>query len=507
MKNRVKNIAVFITLAVSLTAQANLQADAQFIKLNQLVGAAEQRGLSRDYYLSSAQMQSLEELYRRDRSAFQAVLSAQASRVASDLHGGRLKPSKLIEFTYLNDKTTDLSSHVQNYLSQQISLQQLLQAVEPSNEFYRQQLRILLHLQNAKNQPELSLAGQTLQTLRLDVVNPELVLLLRQRLNLFGYENSLNQAVFDTELEEVVKRFQADHKLTADGIVGGASWRVLGRSLDSLISLAAINVDRARWIQNGTLPAERIWVNITSQDFNLYQNNESVMSFRTIVGRAERKTPIMTDALRSIVLNPTWTVPISIFVRDKLAQIKADPSYVSRMNMRLIDDMTGQVVDAASVDWTAIDETNLHYTLVQMPGAGNALGYIKFPLRNPHAIYMHDTDSRGLFQNEVRYFSSGCVRLEKPFEFAAKVLEAPEWTEESLRMASEMSPVPVTEPSNLRAPRSIPVYLMYQTIFRNSEGKLIVMPDVYGVDQATAERITDPDAYVPAALEPEQATN
>lgn len=498
-----KNMIFFLSLFLSFVAQANLQADAQFTLLNQLVSAAEQRGLVREHYLSQAQVESIAALYRQsDRASYQAELLARASRVVSDLQGGRVKPSKLIEFTYLADKTADHSSLVQSYLLQQTSLVQLLQAIEPSNEFYRQQLRILIELKNAKNQPELNLpVGQSLQTLRLDVINPELILFLRQRLSLFGYENNLTLPVFDPELEEVIKKFQTDHRLTADGIVGGASWRILGRSMDSLVQLAAVNLDRARWVQNGALPAERIWVNIAAQDFNLYQNNESTMSFRSIVGRAERKTPIMTDALRSIVLNPTWTVPISIFARDKLAQIKADPSYVSRMNMRLIDDMTGQVVDATTVDWSLIDETNLHYTLVQMPGPGNALGFIKFPLRNPHAIYMHDTDSRGLFQNEIRYFSSGCVRLEKPFEFAEKVLEAPEWTAESLRLASEMSPTPATEPSNLRAPRSIPVYLMYQTIFKNPEGKLIVMSDVYGVDQATVERSANPDAYVPPVEE------
>ncbi|MEQ1723920.1 MAG: L,D-transpeptidase family protein, partial [Pseudobdellovibrio sp.] len=301
------------------------------------------------------------------------------------------------------------------------------------------------------------------------------------RLANLGYENDITNPTFDIELAALVMSYQTDHKLESDGVVGSNSWLYLNRDITQLITQAIINLDRTRWLPD-QLESERIFVNLAEQNFKFFKNNIAVMDFKTINGRLDRQTPMMIDMIKNVVLNPTWTVPFSIFVKDKLPLIKEDPRVISRLNMKLIDDLTGQEVDPLTIDWSLIDATNLRYTLVQKPGPWNALGFIKFPLQNPYAIYLHDTDSRQLFDKDERLISSGCVRLQQPFEVAESLLDNPKWTVETLKQATELNTVQATDQTWLKTKRNIPVYLFYLTQFIKNDSKIVILNDSYGID-------------------------
>ena len=216
------------------------------------------------------------------------------------------------------------------------------------------------------------------------------------------------------------------------------------------------------------------------------------MAFKTINGRLDRQTPLLFDSMSHLYLNPTWTVPQSILLKDKIPSFVANPQAVIDLKMDVINDLTGNKEDPFSIDWSRINENYSPYTLVQRPGKHNALGFIKFPLTNPYAIYLHDTNSRELFSNTERLISSGCVRLEQPFEFAEKIINSVEWNADSLRAASEYLSPEATGSTKLRF-KAIPVYLFYLTTAVNEDGRTVISKDAYGLDTDTYTVLTQED--------------
>jgi murein L,D-transpeptidase YcbB/YkuD len=192
---------------------------------------------------------------------------------------------------------------------------------------------------------------------------------------------------------------------------------------------------------------------------------------------------MLIDVAREVVLNPTWTVPRTIFVKDKLSKLReTSGGYALDLHARVYSDINGQEVDPYSIDWNQ-DPSRLPYTLVQSPGPWNALGRIKFPLTNDYAIYLHDTNERNLFIESDRLRSSGCVRLQKPFDLGAKLLAGTNWTVDSLMAATELAPVQAEKPTSLSLKRNVPVYLAYKTLTK-SGNKLISSNDPYAIDAA-----------------------
>ncbi|MBY0554155.1 L,D-transpeptidase family protein [bacterium] len=456
---------------IQLQAQTEVNMSRQQILLENLLSAADSRGLPRDIYINDTTPAILN----------QAEIVKIASLIASDLSRGHILPTDISDRVRINPKKFTKQAEVQKYLNETISLNDLFLQIEPKNQLYIQQLRILNHLKAMKNSGWANAPRGTLPLLKIGSNAPNSIKYLRARLANLGYTSDITNTVFDIELAALVMDFQNDHKLEADGVVGSKSWTYLNRDINQLITQALINLDRTRWLPD-SLESERIFVNLAEQNFKFYQNNQIVMDFNTINGRLDRQTPMMIDMIKNVVLNPTWTVPFSIFVKDKLPLIQQDPGVIARLNMKLIDDLTGQETDPYSVDWSQMDATNLHYTLVQLPGPWNALGFIKFPLQNPYAIYLHDTDSRNLFAKSERLFSSGCVRLQQPFELAEKILENPKWTVDTLKMATEENPMQATEQTWLKTKRNIPVYLFYLTQFLKNDSKIVILNDAYGID-------------------------
>jgi murein L,D-transpeptidase YcbB/YkuD len=182
--------------------------------------------------------------------------------------------------------------------------------------------------------------------------------------------------------------------------------------------------------------------------------------------------------LKYLVFNPTWTVPYSIATKDILPKVKEDPGYLAARNF-IVKDRGGSPVAAESIDWASLGPGNFPYTLVQQPGTSNALGEIKFMFPNEHAVYLHDTPSKALFNRADRTFSSGCVRVDKPFELAALLLGPDGWDAE--RVEAERQ---TRELSTVLLSKTVPVLLLYWTAEVDDDGVLQFFEDVYERDQA-----------------------
>jgi murein L,D-transpeptidase YcbB/YkuD len=299
-------------------------------------------------------------------------------------------------------------------------------------------------------------------------------------------------AVYDGKLERAVRRFQKRHGLDVDGMVGARSFQALNVPVEDRIGQILASLERGRWILR-SLKQDFVIVNIAAFKTYLVRGGKVIWRARSIVGRDFRKTPVFRDEIRYMEFNPTWTVPPGILANDIVPRMQKDPSYLSRNDFSLID-RNGRRVNPAAVDWSKAAKRGLPYSVVQAPGPKNALGLVKFMFPNPHLVYLHDTPSRGLFGRSERVFSSGCVRVENPFDFAALLLDGqPAWSREKIdRVVASGKTTTV----HLKAP--LPVLLLYWTAWVDTDGLTNFRRDIYDRDSWVLDALDD--AFDPATL-------
>jgi len=287
--------------------------------------------------------------------------------------------------------------------------------------------------------------------------------------------------LFDEDLDSAVRAFQDDQRLAVDGVVGRQSIAALNAGPEQRIEKLRINLDRARWLRDVARTGRHVVVNIAGFRVYLIEDDRIIWETRAIVGKPYRKTPLFKNEIKYLVLNPTWT-PTPRMVRDDIApKYREDPNYLAAHNM-VVYDGSGAQIDAATADWSKPGR----YRVVQQPGPDNALGEVKFMFPNKHHVYLHDTPSRNLFDENERAFSSGCIRVDDPIELARRLLaDQPSWQPETIdaTLASgETKTVHLSEP--------VPVYLLYWTANPLMEGPEIeYLPDVYERDQAVLEAL------------------
>ncbi len=284
------------------------------------------------------------------------------------------------------------------------------------------------------------------------------------------------------EVVAAVQRFQARHGLAADGSVGPATLAALNVSVDRRIDQLRANLERGRWVM-GDLERDFIVVNIAGFRTYLVHDDEVVWSTRSQVGKPYRRTPIFKAKMTYVVLNPTWTVPPTIFRQDILPQLRKSSGYLATRNIDAVDSKGG-VVDPATVDWTSA--RSYPYSFVQRPGPTNALGRIKFMFPNEHFVYLHDTPSRDLFEQTSRAFSSGCIRIENPLELATLLLGA-KWTRARLDQA-----LATERTQTVFLDKPVTVMLLYWTTDVDAQGRVAFWPDVYTNDSHVIEELGAP---------------
>ena len=306
------------------------------------------------------------------------------------------------------------------------------------------------------------------------------VVALRDRLIAMGYLPRRAQAGFDTGLADALRAFQADHGLAVDGIAGPATLAALNTDVDTRLGQVIVAMERERWLNlPDGLGARHVRVNLA--DFHTRLIDDGRVSFvtRSVVGaRGDGKpTPEFSDEMEYMELNPTWTVPRGILGRDYLPRLKRNPGAASYLQ---VVDRRGRVVPRASVNFDAYTARSFPYSLVQPPGPRNALGTVKFMFPNPHAIYLHDTPDKHLFERARRTYSSGCIRLQRPHDFAYHLLARQSDNPEALfqgRLATGQR-------TRIALEETVPVHLTYRTAFTQPRGRVQYREDIYGRDAA-----------------------
>ena len=218
------------------------------------------------------------------------------------------------------------------------------------------------------------------------------------------------------KLVKSIKEFQCKNNLTEDGKIGKLTFKALQRTKQDYINQIALNMERWRWSKTPT-EKQYVWVNIPKYEMMVVEKDTLVMKSRVIIGAPDHQTPLLKSTIRYFLIYPYWTVPFSIATKEILPILKRDTSYLRRKNFQVLDG-NNQVVDHTKIKWKKYTKTYFPWRLRQNIGEDNSLGILKFNFENKYGVYMHDTDSRRLFNREMRAMSHGCCRLEKFMDFA-----------------------------------------------------------------------------------------
>ena len=325
-------------------------------------------------------------------------------------------------------------------------------------------------------------------TIRPDAEDPRLAPLAKRLLvsgDISAADMSESTSEYNETLQEAVRHFQARHGLEADGLVGRATLRALNVSIERRIEQIRVNLERLRWDLD-TVSQDLILVNIPAFEAHFIRDGEIVWTTNVIVGDPENKTPVFNSRLKSVVFNPTWTVPHSIASKELLPKIKKDPSFFRRGNYDLFD-RAGKPVDPSSVEWNAVEQGTFHFTMMQQPGPANQMGQVKFMIPNDYSVCLHDTPDKSLFASAGRAFSHGCIRLEEPLGLAEVLLGSQNWTRKQVD-----SQVKSRETRSVVLAEPLPVHVVYWTAEVDDLGVMHFYDDIYEWDATVLERLDKP---------------
>jgi murein L,D-transpeptidase YcbB/YkuD len=288
---------------------------------------------------------------------------------------------------------------------------------------------------------------------------------LRAKLHVSDHPDS---TLYDAKVAAAVRKFQESADLKATGVLDDRTVKALNSpKRDRQIDTILVNMERWRWLprQLGASSIGNAYVILNVPDFTLkvMQNGAQVWTTRVVTGKpGKHATPMLTETMKFITVNPTWNVPPSIIYNEYLPALQQDPTVLQRMGLRLERSRDGSI------------------HISQPPGEANALGRIRFNFPNKFLVYQHDTPDKHLFAKEERAFSHGCMRVQNPDVYAATLLNITmpneRYTPERIRSMYGRSEI------DLKFPTPIPVNITYQTAFVDDAGKLQIRKDIYGRD-------------------------
>jgi L,D-transpeptidase YcbB len=282
--------------------------------------------------------------------------------------------------------------------------------------------------------------------------------------------------VYDAAVAEGVKHFQLRNGLDATGTVGAQTLKALNVPVGARIKQLEASLDRLLGMD--FVFAERyVVVNIPAAFVEAVENDKVVRRYRVIVGKIDKPSPTLTASITAIDLNPTWTVPLSITKTEIANHMRRDPSYLSRMHMRLLG-AHDEEIDPSTVDWSMNRSPN--FVVRQDAGTWNALGNLKVDMPNPYSVYMHDTDTRKLFADDYRFDSHGCTRVDNVRDLAAWILQdgPPGWDRAAIDAG-----IAAGQTRIINLPHKIPVAWVYLTGWVTRNGTVEFRDDVYNHDE------------------------
>lgn len=303
------------------------------------------------------------------------------------------------------------------------------------------------------------------------------VVALRQRLIITGDLDASagDSNVYDSYVEAGVRRFQSRVGLSTTGTINRATIVALNVPIDRRIRQLETNVVRLRsW--SGNLGGRYVVANIPAAMVETVENGHVATRHAAGVGKIDRQSPLLQTKIPEVNFNPTWTVPASIIRKDLIPKMRKEPNYLTENKIRIISPSGGEV-SPANVNWNSDEATR--YTFRQDPGGDfNSLGFVRINIPSPHGVYMHDTPSKGIFGDDYRFVSSGCIRVQNVRDYIAWLLKnTPGWDRAKIDEVIQSG-----ERINARIADPVPCYWVYVTAWATPDGGVQFRDDIYNKD-------------------------
>ncbi len=312
----------------------------------------------------------------------------------------------------------------------------------------------------------------------------DVVPFLRERLRItgdYGTCRSKEANLYDTCLKEAVVHFQKRHGLEDKGVIGKKTMAALNVPIEKRIEQMRLNLDRIKWLHERN-EKRHIMINIPAFTLFFEEDRALRQQMKVIIGKRKNPTPVFSNTVQTIVLNPHWNVPKSIIQKEMIPKLLKNPHAMAKEKIEI---HTGWGKDARKVSGGSVNWGRYRYSktmpfrFAQIPGYHNALGKVKFLFPNQFIVYMHDTPTKSLFNQNVRAFSHGCIRLSKPIE----LLEIFSTFNDNVDFEKAQERLKGTKKEFLSLQTQVPVDVVYLTAFVDYDGILQFRNDIYGYDK------------------------
>jgi len=307
---------------------------------------------------------------------------------------------------------------------------------------------------------------------------------LRERLRTTGdYEGcseSDEEDLYDQCLQDAVKHFQKRNGLKADAVVGPVTVKVLNQSVNERITKIRLNLDRIKWLKKRNAK-RHIIINIPAFTLYFEEDGKLIQTMRVITGKPNHPTPIFSDTVEYIVLNPYWNIPKSIIQKEMIPKLMRNPNAMARQGIEIHAGWgkDAEKISGASVNWAQYRYSKtMPFRFAQVPGTRNALGKVKFLFPNKFSVYMHDTPTKHLFKRNKRAFSHGCIRLQKPRE----LMRTFSTFNDNLDFDNAQKILKGKKKTYVNLKEKVPIDVIYLTAWIDYDGKLQFRDDVYHYD-------------------------
>lgn len=464
-----KTLKQFYASSDNKTVWGNLEK--RTFVLHQLANA-DKLGLDPDDYKISKLKEyesKISKLNDKDMVFYDLLITYNFESYLNHIHKGKLDPKKLYGDWALSEKSFDVNTALIKRFNSG-KLDSLVAEIQPKTDTYKQLIRALEIIDNF---PEDSIPSISFtKKISLNDKDPSIITIKKRLMywNDLPVQDSLTSH-YNNETLDAVKKFQTRHGLAADGVIGQGTIHALNFSKTKRKEQIIANLERWRWYPH-ELAENHFIINIPNYSLHVIEKKDTTLVRKVVVGTNKRKTPVLTSTLKTIVFNPTWTVPPTILKEDVVPAMKRNRNYLKNKDITIYDG-SGNVVDP--LKWNENKPGNYRY--VQSPGYHNSLGIMKILFPNNYSVYLHDTNHRNYFERHNRSLSSGCVRLENPLELAEYILDDPKkWSREKIDALIETK-----KTTSIKIAKKYTLYQWYWTAWSEKD-QLIFRNDVYELD-------------------------
>lgn len=466
--------SVWISDSITLNAKANRLLDSLLKATNY--------GLNSSCYNTTMLLNLKSELAKATKrkkkyetaSRIELLLTNSYMLFGRHLNHGMLDSIKDITDLPKKELTLNSIEHFKNAISSKDIIKELFD-LQPQHKAYKKlQQRLVHYLKNNS----LSTDVVEVENFRKDSVKA-----IQQAKKALVLHKYLDTIVSDSLYTIALKKFQKEHGLKADGIIGKNTAKALSKSPYRYYQTLMVNLERWRWKE--ALPNDYLLANIAGFNVKMFVDNKVKHQYRTVVGAYKNQTPEISDSIQSVIAHPYWYVPKKISLKEVLVKAKRDSTYFKRHNFELIT-YKKEPVDYTSLDWDAINSGKFKYLIRQGGGWGNSLGLVKFIFPNKRAVYLHDSPSKYLYARDKRAYSHGCVRVQHALKLADNILS---YDKNKMTIDTVKTYIKKRKEKTIRLKKRLPVLIYYFTAEVNENNELVLYDDVYNKDKIILKKL------------------